>query len=229
MASGDTTLGGGDRSFPETTMGFAAGLRAGDVRALEVLARRYWKPVYSYVRIAWSKSNEDAKDAAQAFFAWLLEEEALRAYDPARGGFRAYLKVLLRRFVGHAERDASRLKRGGAAAFVPLAEGVPELRSDEDPEKAFERVWFEELVAAAVARVRAARPDRFRVYESHALAGEPPSYADVAARLGIGVGEVEKSLHLVREEIRREIRAALAEESGGGGEVEDDWKRLLGG
>ena len=60
-SGGDTTLGGGDKVFPETTLGFSGGLRnpaAADYgRALETLCARYWKPVYSYLRIAWAKSR----------------------------------------------------------------------------------------------------------------------------------------------------------------------------
>jgi len=243
MNSGDTTLGGGDKAFPETTLGFAGGLRdpatADYTRSMETLCSRYWKPVYSYIRIAWAKSNEDAKDVTQAFFAWLLEEDALRKYDPARGGFRAYLKVLLRRFVGHAERDLHRLKRGGGARVFSLdgdAPQLPELQSGNvDPEKVFERVWLEELVHQSIGRVRdrfiqSGREARFRAYEAFALAagGERPSYAEVAARHGMTVGEVEKALFLVREEIRQELRASLARSAGSDRELEDEWKRLLG-
>jgi RNA polymerase sigma-70 factor (ECF subfamily) len=243
MNSGDTTLGGGDKAFPETTLGFAGGLRnpatADYTRSLETLCSRYWKPVYSYIRIAWAKSNEDAKDVTQAFFAWLLEEDALRKYDPSRGGFRAYLKVLLRRFVGHVERDLHRLKRGGGARVFSLdgeAPQLPELQSGNvDPEKVFERVWLEELVQQSIGRVRerfvaSGKEMRFRAYESFALASdaERPSYADIAARHGLTVGEVEKALFLVREEIRQELRAALARSAGSDRELEDEWKRLVG-
>jgi RNA polymerase sigma factor (sigma-70 family) len=243
MNSGDTTLGGGDKAFPETTLGFAGGLRnpatADYTRSLETLCSRYWKPVYSYIRIAWAKTNEDAKDLTQAFFAWLVEEDALRKYDPARGGFRAYLKVLLRRFVGHAERDLHRLKRGGGARVFSLdgdAPRLPELQSGNvDPEKVFERVWLEELVHQSIGRVRerfvrSGRENRFRAYEAFALAsdGERPSYAEVASRTGMTVGEVEKALFVVREEIRQEMREALARSAGSDRELEDEWKRLLG-
>lgn len=239
MSSGDTTLGGADRAFPETTLGFAGAL--GGPAALATLCTRYWKPVYSYIRVAWAKSNEDAKDLTQEFFAELLEGDALRRYEPARGGFRAYLKVLLRRFVGHDERDRRRLKRGGGARTVSLdgdAPELPELRADAaaaDPEKVFERVWLEDLVQQSIARVRdragrSGKDSRFRVYEAFAFDAGPerPSYADLAARFGMSVGEVEKSLYLVREEIRDELRAALARSAGSDRELDDEWKRLLG-
>jgi DNA-directed RNA polymerase specialized sigma24 family protein len=245
MSQGDTTLGGGEKAFPETTLGFAGGLRnpaaAEYGRSLETLGARYWKPVYSYIRVAWAKSNEDAKDLTQAFFAWLLEDGALRRYEPDRGGFRAYLKVLLRRFVGHDERDRHRLKRGGTSKVLSLdgdAPELPELRGDAagvDPEKVFERVWLEDLVQQSIGRVRAravrsGKEPRFRVYESFALGSGPerPSYADLAARFGMTVGEVEKSLFVVREEIRAELRAALAQSAGSDRELEDEWNRLLG-
>ena len=243
MNSGDTTLGGGEKSFPETTLGFAGGFRNPAAstygRSLETLCARYWKPVYSYIRIAWAKSNEDAKDLTQAFFAWVVEEDALRRYEPDRGGFRPYLKVLLRRFVGHAERDLHRIKRGGGARVFSLdgdAPSLPELAGDgADPEKVFERVWLEELVQQAIGRVRErslrlGKESRFRIYEAFALGtgGEQPSYADLAERFGVSGSEVEKSLYLVREEIREEIRAAIAQGAGSNREVDDEWKRLLG-
>ena len=219
MQPSDTTLGGGGKAFPETSLGFAGNADP------ETLCRRYWKPVYSWLRVARARTNDDAKDLAQEFFLWIVEEKLLAQYRRERGGFRAWLKTLLRRFASHDDRDRARLKRGGGARVLSLEGEAPAIDRESDPEKAFERVWFEELVAQAVARVRGREPARFRVYEAYALVGEPPSYAELAARLGVTVGEVEKSLHLVREEMRQEIRAALA---GADGELEDEWKRLLG-
>jgi prolyl-tRNA editing enzyme YbaK/EbsC (Cys-tRNA(Pro) deacylase) len=55
-----------------------------------------------------------------------------------------------------------------------------------------------------------------------------PTGAELAARLGLSPAEVEKSLYLVREDLRRELRAALAETAGDDRELEDEWRRLLG-
>jgi RNA polymerase sigma-70 factor (ECF subfamily) len=246
MAQSDTSLGGEQRSFPATTLGFSGILkdeRARDpARVVEAVCERYWKAVYSYLRIAWGKSNEEAKDLTQSFFLWLLEKEALGGYQPGRGGFRAFLKVLLRRFAGHAERDLHRQKRGGSVRVFSLEGEEPRLSPEAgpgrgaDPEQEFDRTWLFEQVERATLRVRercraAGHENRFRLYEAHALGGESerPSYASLASRFGVTVGEVEKSLYLVREELRREIRRALEEEAGSEDEVDDEWRRLLGG
>src|SRR5258706_11610025 len=98
MNAGDTSLGGDHKRFPETTWSLVSKLRTpgeGPDRAgLETLCHRYWKPVYRYVRMAWAKSNDEAKDLVQAFFLWLLEGDALAKYEPGRGSFRGYLKLL---------------------------------------------------------------------------------------------------------------------------------------
>src|SRR6185436_15636171 len=84
------------------------------------ICRRYWKPVYAYVRAAWAKNNESAKDLTQAFFLSLLEDERLKEFDASRGNFRGYVKMLLRSFVGHQDRALAALKRGGGAAVLSL-------------------------------------------------------------------------------------------------------------
>ena len=103
-----------------------------------------------------------------------------------------------------------------------------------DPEKVFERVWLEDLVRQSIGRVRercvrSGKETRFRLYEAFTLgpAAEPPSYAELAARFGVALGEVEKSLYLVREAIRREMRAAVVQSAGSTG-TENEWRRILG-
>ena len=68
-------------AFPETTVGVLGEFTRGP-EGLGRVCSKYWKPVYAYVRAAWAKSNEDAKDLTQAFFLWLLEERVLEQFDP---------------------------------------------------------------------------------------------------------------------------------------------------
>src|SRR6185436_1317444 len=124
----DTSMGVGDGRFPKTTYQILQGLHGGPEsrgRALERLCRRYWKAVYAYARRAWAKSNEDAKDLAQAFFLWALQDERLAHYDASRGAFRGYLKMLLRGFIADREDALRALKRGGGVRLIPM-DAAPE-------------------------------------------------------------------------------------------------------
>lgn len=232
--SPDTSLGGQEDRFPETG-GDLRSLLGADPSRLEILCRRYWKAVYAYVRIAWSKGNEDAKDLTQAFFLWLMESETLRRYDAGRGGFRAYLKVLLKRFVGHEERALHRLKRGGDVRIVSLDGEAPRALA-VDPDAAFEKAWLDELLQGAIERVRAraaaeGKELRFQVYlaRTSPAKAERPSYRELAARFGLKESDIENHLFAVREAIREEARAALLQATSGPAEFEDEWKRLFGG
>jgi RNA polymerase sigma factor (sigma-70 family) len=209
--------------------------------SLSTLCRRYWKPVYGYIRVAWAKSNEDAKDLTQAFFLWLLEAEALERFDPQRGSFRSYLKVLLRRFVGHQEAALHRLKRGGGVDVFPLEEAGRALEAvvadpkSGDPDQAFDQVWLIELLNQAVDRVRerslaGARAIPFQIYESYDLLpmAERPTYKELASRWGLSEKEVKNHLFSMREEVRQEVRGELARGTGDERYLNGDWNALLG-
>ena len=227
MGRGDTSLGGDRKDFPKTEVDFLARLR--DPSGLEELARRYWKPIYTYFRVAWAKTNEDAKDLTQAFLAWLAEGDFLRRYAAEKAGFRTFLKTLLKRFAQHEEEARTRLKRGGGARRVPL-EDVDFLPAAGDPESCFDREWLRALTERAVERARreCAEP-QFRSFEAYDLAGpEKPTYADVAARLGVKESDVRNHLFAVRERVRDAIRRELAELTRDPAELDEEWKALLG-
>jgi len=69
----DTSMGGNQSRFPETRRSAVIDFNSGDPAlrdcAAEALIAAYWKPVYKYIRVRWRRSNEDAKDLTQGFFA----------------------------------------------------------------------------------------------------------------------------------------------------------------
>lgn len=70
--------------------------------ASEVLASRYWRPVYAFLRHR-RLSHHDAADRTQDFFLALFEKDwALRA-DETKGRFRTFLITLLKRYVRDLE------------------------------------------------------------------------------------------------------------------------------
>jgi hypothetical protein len=66
----DTAIGGARDRFPSTRLSLIESVSAGDALrsdALDQVAALYWKPVYKYIRLKWSKSNEEAKDLTRLF------------------------------------------------------------------------------------------------------------------------------------------------------------------
>lgn len=200
---------------------------------MEKLGRRYWKPVYVYLRAAAGRDNEEAKDLTQAFFLWLFEGDVLAKYDAARGRFRSFLKGLLRNFVGNHGQAVARLKRGGGVRILPLEpddEAAP--AAGEDPGRLFDRAWMNSVVAEAVGRVRGlfeqtGRGAMFRVFELHDLVASAPTYAELATRLGIKESDVRNHLFAVREAVRAEVRAELLESCDDPAAADDEWKAFF--
>lgn len=243
MARHDTSLGLGPQEFPQTTWGLVSKIRKAQEErqvALETLCKRYWRPIYSYVRRAWRKNNEDAKDVTQAFFLWLMDGEVLSRYETERSSFRFYLKGILRNYMRNSEEALQRIKRGGGAAHLPLEDefrDLGELMADpgaESPEEAFDQAWVDELLERAHLRTREALLEgghglRYRVFEAYELGppGSQPTYASVATALGLQVSDVRNHLFAVRERLRAEIRAELRETVSTPEELESEWRELF--
>lgn len=240
----DTTLGGPSKEFPLTTAGFLEEVRRfgpENPKGVEELCRRYWKPVYLFIRVAWAKTNEDAKDLTQAFFAWVMQGDVLSRYRSGQAAFRTFLKALVRRFVADERKAAGRQKRGGGAGFVSFDEEAPRLEDvvadarAADPEKVFDQAWLVSVMKYAVAAVRdrllkEGREAHFRIFEETDLRGGPdgPSSAELGRKFGLTDRQVRNILITVRRQLREEIRSELARQTGSPEEFQEEWNALLG-
>jgi len=241
----ETQTGGERRDFPSTRWSLVVGLQASALErrreALEALCGRYWKPVYHFARRAFSKTPEDAKDLAQGFFLDLVEDGSIQSYQPTRGSFRAFLKTLLRRFAADVHDMEKARKRGGGRRIVPLdaedralKDVVPDERVDS-PEAALDWSWRKEVLERAVERVREwcearGRLEAFRCFRAYDLEGEGrTTYAEVAERLEVSESDVRNHLFAIRERLRSEIRAELAQTVTDAEALEEEWRELFGG
>src|SRR5258706_6594992 len=82
--------------------------------ALEKLCAAYWYPLYAFVRRQ-GRSPHDAQDLTQEFFARLIEKQFLKAAAQAKGKFRTFLLVALKRFLANQWDRQTAQKRGGGA------------------------------------------------------------------------------------------------------------------
>src|SRR5687767_9029449 len=171
MAEKDTAIQAGGSRFPATAWSLLSRLRdPKDPRVQEYLNRMmqmYWRPIYKYVRIAWKRSNEDAKDLTQAFFIHLLEGDLLARADPERGNFRKLLMAALRNFLANELRAGHAQKRGGGRVIVSLDVTGEESNAagPQDPQEAFEGQWAKELLERAIEKLsHTVRPQVYQAF-----------------------------------------------------------------
>lgn len=214
----ETSIGGANRAFPSTLWSdvLAAGPESPEGRRrLERLLGEYWKPVYAYVRTAWRKPVEDAKDLTQAFFARLLEKGYLANLRPDKGSFRGYLKTALKHFVLNSERGSGPpvlSLDAGPDVLERLGPASPE----ESPERAYDRAWFRCVIDAAVEDLRGAlaaegRASHFEIFQAYCLQGGSEGYRELGERLGCSEADVRYRLAYARAVFRRLLSERVGE------------------
>lgn len=234
-------------SFPATRLSVVARTRSADLEtrrlAFGTLIEAYWKPAYKYLRLKWNLDPQEAADLTQEFFTGALEKDVIGRYDPARARFRTYLRLCLDGFAGNVKKAEGRLKRGGHLDIVPLdfASAEGELRThepsiDADVDQMFYQEWVRALFQHAVEDLRASttaagRTIMFRVFERYDLAepGEAhPTYAALAAELGLTTTAVTNHLAAMRRQFRGCVLERLRDLTTSDEEFEAEAKRLLG-
>lgn len=230
-------------SFPITQWSMI--LRAGtesDTQAraaLEALCRRYWPPLYTFVRRQ-RRDHHEAEDATQQFLAQLLASDGLQRARPDRGRFRAFLLTGLRNFLTSEWRRAQAAKRGGG--LVPVVLGSPDADGSccheppdtgLTPEQAFDRSWAQNMIDRAVLELRAEyhASGRGRIFDTMAplIWGHETSDA-VEARatvIGLTVNSLRVALHRARRRLGERLRAQVAETVADPAEIDAELRHLI--
>lgn len=228
----------GSPRFPSTlwtTVIAAQDRGAGDYRErVDRLIRLYWKPVYWILRSRWRRPHHDAKDLTQAFFATLLEKNALAGLAPDKGRFRTWLRVVLDNFMRNELEAAAALKRGGGRKTISLdaEDDAPPIEDGAmTPEKSFDRAWAIHVFRSAVGDLRAkchaeGRDAVFAWFERHELDPDPPSCANLAEESGRKVHEVENALKAARAEFGKLLRERVRETIADPERVEEELRAL---
>ena len=192
-------------------------------RSLAELCRRYWVPVYAYVRRC-GHAPSGAATLVQTFLSHLVGE--IRGGNPAvEGGFRVFLQHRLEQFLA---RDWTCLETDAAleefAAPWPL-EQIEERQSREEsvqatPPQAFQRAFALEVLAQGLAQLRdeadrngrAAMFDAVRPY----LAREPMpgEHAELAKALGSSPLAAVIAVKRLRQRYQELIDSQLAQTVG---------------
>ncbi|MBL9092044.1 MAG: sigma-70 family RNA polymerase sigma factor [Planctomycetaceae bacterium] len=214
----------------------AQGKSAGEMsRPLEALCRQYWRPLYAYVRHR-GRSEHDAQDLTQAFFARLLEKDWLAAVDRKKGRFRTFLLTALKRFLANEWDYAHARKRGGGEAVLPL-DGIESLSladlSVPTAEALFERRWALTVFESALRRLRAdyEAAGRLAHYEllKPQLTAERGAidYDSLAAALNMEPASARSAVHRLRKRFREAFQDEVAETVADPADVEDEVLALV--
>lgn len=211
---------------------------------LESLARRYWRPVYHFLR-AQGQADADARDTTQAFFAEvILGRDLFGQADPQKGRFRPYLLRCLKNFV----REVYRREHAGCRApdrgvisiehgFGSEAPRYEPIAPDASPENVYHRQWAASLLEQVIDRLAAdcqtanLQP-HYRIFHERvvrpALEGTPPAPLEtLAARYGLTSKQAANRGETIRRRFRQllldEVRTTVGDQA----EAEDELQCLL--
>jgi RNA polymerase sigma factor (sigma-70 family) len=224
----DTAIGGSRDRFPSTQVSLIEAA-AGQPLALERVAALYWKPVYKFIRCKFRKDNEAAKDLTQGFFTSALEREFFQRFDPAKAGFRTYLRLAVERFAANQHEAEGRQKRGGGVEFSDLDDAAA---STESPEEIFLQEWRRQVFALSIEDLRAecvrdGRGAEWAVFEAYDMAeDERPSYVELARRHGVAQTSVTNYLAWARRRLRSLVTERLRGVTSGERELREEMRRL---
>lgn len=207
-------------------------------QALEELCRKYWPPIYGFIRSR-GHSTEDAQDLSQEFFARLIAKDYLRAADATKGKFRTLLLTAVTRFLINDWERSQTQKRGGKTVHLSIEECLAEEACWSEPadtttpERIFQRCWAETLLRTVLARLReevtgTASADRFEILKPF-LTGDQdlPSATELAAKLGVTKSTIYSLVHRLRQRYGQLLREEIAQTVNSPEEIQDELRHLL--
>ena len=211
-------------------------------RLLDVLIRRYWHPVFVYLR-GKGLDEDTAAEQTQAFFVDCLERGALLKADADRGRFRTFLLTCLSNFLRNAHRHGQAKRRRPPGGFVPLDELVSEYgpvaepREEETPEDAFNRAWARDLLlrvlglleaeCAGTGKEKHCELFRRRITEPVLEGADLPAMVDLAAELGLEEKQACNYLLTARRAYQRLLRGEVKGYAMSSGDVASEMRDVF--
>ncbi len=203
-------MGGPAREFPPTEWTrILSGQHSEDV--LAELCRRYWKPVYCYLR-SMGLGNEQAKDLTQGFFTdKVLGQDLLQKTDREKGRFRSFLLRSVHNY-------AVSMKRGDKA-HQSLQPDQEDHRMVDAPEAEFNRAWADQLLHEVLDELEQECRQRdklmhWRLFQEWLLEPEIKTNRVMSeVCLKYGVADASTAYHMI-ENVKRRFRALLRDRLG---------------
>jgi hypothetical protein len=220
-----TSMGGTVKAFLTTHWSLIEDITSDDQRnrsLADLLIRRYWKPVYFYLRRK-GYDNEQVKDLTQGFFhEVVLSRRLLDTADPARGRFRSLLLSALERYLIDQRDKETAGKRIPRAKLISLDLDdhwdLPDVVLESSPADSYNYGWVSALLDQILSQVQAKCTEQGlevhwnvfhdRVVRPIVKEETCPSLTEMCAKYGI---ENEKKASNMMITVKRCFQAALKE------------------
>lgn len=181
-----------------------------DERGWQEFFDRYWRLIYNVARRS-GLADAEAQDVVQNTFIYLSRKMPGFHYDPTRGSFKSWLRVVTRSRIGafrRSEKAGKMFMRDPAAAGESAEEPDP-LDAIPDPsadalDEIWQREWEENLLNTALRRIRAKVSSQQLLIFRLATLNELP-LTQVARKLGVSVPRVYLARHRVGKLFKSEV------------------------
>ncbi len=167
----------------------------------------YWKLIYAAARKS-GLSEAEAQEVVQETVITVAKKVGKLAYDPARGSFKGWLLHITRWRIADQfrKRQPGDQWRGvsDGTRLTATIERVPDAEA-ADLDALWEKEWQENLLAAAVQRVKKkVDAKQFQIFDCYVRRDWPAQ--KVAAELGVSVGQVYLAGHRITAVLKKEIK-----------------------
>jgi RNA polymerase sigma-70 factor (ECF subfamily) len=221
-AKRDTLLGA---PFPTTDWSVVLQAQRDDAAAalaLNELCRRFWYPIYAFLRCR-GHQRADAQDLTQGFFLKAVRRELVGSADQEKGRLRTFLLTALNRHVADHLRHESAQKRGGRAMVLPHECDDAEHRfaadplDHADPERLFLGAWARALLERVREKMRAhyeatRRGELYAALEQVVtLEDETTPYAELAQKLSASETALRLQVFRMRQRFAKLLREEVAQ------------------
>ena len=234
----------GEPGFPTTEWTQLEGLRRRQVEqqqaVIVTLLRRYWKPVYAWLR-GQGYPPDVAEEYTQGFFCDIvLERDLIGRADRSRGRFRTFLLTALKGFVSDTYRKDHAIKRNPAGGLVSLdfEQVAPEGPALGSPDEAFDFMWASNMLDCVIAQLEQeyrakGMETHWKVFCAKVLrpiidGSEDPPYESICRELG--VSDVHKAAAMttgVKRRFRTLLRQTVRPHVESDPEVDDEISELM--
>lgn len=241
-----TSMGGTGEAFLTTHWSAISKIAAdGDTSSqalINDLLKKYWKPVYCFLRHK-GYDNEQAKDLTQGFFQEVvLGRELIQRVDQARGRFRTFLLTALEQYLTRVHRKQTAQKRIPKDKLLQLEQidpaELPEPVGGLTPKESFNYAWVSELLDKMLAEVQAkcrsqGKTLHWQVFHDRILQPimentRAPSLAEICDKYGIkNTAKASNMIVTVNRRFRAALKRHLRRSVTGDAEVDEELRELM--